>query len=189
MSWHTKNIRSFKIVSVSPGFFCAEIDKDVATDHNNDDHTLWLSARHHIRVISSQFIKTDFPIAYFDINLHDLWYQFIEVAKITGADHPAQDRLVAQVVFACEQGTLTRVIPLKEASDGVDAGQAQSYENTTETAVTEKGKIWSDLPFLVDDLRDTWKASLRTRQMSVQARCNLAAFTARLIAHGYVACS
>jgi len=76
------------------------------------------------------------------------------------------------------------VITLKEASDGVDAGQAQSHENKTETAVTEKGKIWSDLPFLVEDLRDAWKTSLRTRQMSVQARCNLAAFTARLIAHG-----
>lgn len=78
------------------------------------------------------------PIAEFEWDVHELWYIFIQAARITAADDPAQDRLVAQLLYARSLGTLRR-----------------TTTGTEEEAITSDGaRIWTDLPYLVSDVRE-----------------------------------
>lgn len=105
------------------------------------------------------------PIAEFEWDVHELWYIFIQAARITAADDPAQDRLVAQLLYAQSLGTLRR-----------------TTTGTEEEAITSDGaRIWTDLPYLVSDLREAW---LPSTDLSPTHRDNLTAFTARVTALG-----
>ena len=161
-----EQLQSRKAFSVS---FRSDINDEVTRSSNNDN-TLWKTARLFIWNISSRFIHSVNPVVFFEFDLHDLWYTLIQAAKITQADDAAQDRLVSQVIYAKEMGTLSRTSP-----------SGDHNESVAETAATSDGIIWGDLPFLVKDLQEAWKNSTT---IPPGQQHNLAAFTARLIASG-----
>ena len=88
--------------------------------------------------------------------VENVWIGLIEMAICTPADEPAQDRLVAEVVYA---GELRSVV-----QDGM----------------TADGNSRSELPFMVEMLTATWE--VRLKELTPHSRQNLAAFTARLVA-------
>lgn len=55
-----------------------------------------------------------------DDNLHDFWHMFIDAAKNLHCDNPRQDKLVYQVLYLKEIGTLARNIP-KDGGQGLIA--------------------------------------------------------------------
>ncbi|KAM3466406.1 hypothetical protein MY5147_009036, partial [Beauveria neobassiana] len=114
------------------------------------------------------------PIGVCEIDIHDLWYDVIKIAQITPADEANADRIVAQIIRIRELGILERDITTTIAtSDQEDAVIKK------EIAVTSSGaRIWTDLPFLVADLRATWTGSINT--MTAKELENLAGITARL---------
>jgi hypothetical protein len=96
--------------------------------------------------------------------MHDFWHICMQSAKVTHADDAGQGRLVAQILYARDMGTLSR-------------NTMGEYEE----AVTEGGRICTDLPYLVPDFKTIWEQSM---DITPSHRRNLAAFTARLIALG-----
>ena len=144
-----------------------QIDREAANDASkpNSQSTLWSTIRGYILNTNYRYTISTNPIVLFEWDMHDLWYIFIQAAKITPADDPAQDRLVAQLLYAREMCTLRR------KTTGID-----------EEAITSDGlRIWTDLPYLVADMREAWEKSM---DMSPSHRHNFAAFTARLPALG-----
>lgn len=139
----------------------------------DDFNVFWHKARIFTRIISSRYANGQSnPIALYEYDLRELWYICIQGARITAADHPAQDRLVSQVLHTREMGVLSRKL-----GDPKDVGEDPEMVMAT----TSDGNIWSDLPFLVEEIRAAWTIS--TNFPAVQ-RHNLSAFVARLAAVG-----
>ncbi|TGO69278.1 hypothetical protein BOTNAR_0013g00520 [Botryotinia narcissicola] len=161
--------------------FRSSVDESV----RKHDPKLWNRARMFIRGITQRYVNSISSvhlIDVFEIDLHDLWYLFIETAKITPANGAEADRLVNQVIYARELGEISRiVVPPAGESNKNQPGKQQNVQ--VESAVTStSARIWIDLPFLVTDLRDAWASSMM--KMSIVERENLAGFTARLAALG-----
>jgi len=47
------------------------------------------------------------PIELYEYDLRELWYKYMQGARITAADHPTQDRLVSQILQTREMGVLS----------------------------------------------------------------------------------
>ena len=143
------------------------IDREAA-DHESRsgiESTLWFTIRSHVLSINHRYTSNTHPAILVEYDMHDLWYIFVQAAKITNADDPEQDRLVSQLLYAREMGTIRR-----------------TAIGTEEEAITSDGfRIWTDLPYLVKDMREAWGKSM---DMSPTHRHNFAAFTARLTAIG-----
>jgi hypothetical protein len=159
--------------------FKDSVDADLKQAGYNDFNATWQSVRMFTKVIASQYaqgVNSDLPNKYrYEYDLHELWYWVVHGARYIAADHPAQDRLVSQVLHTREMGVLSRkIVPLKEEKEGKE-GQEM------EIATTSDGNIWSDLPFLVDEVQAAWKMS--SKLPSVE-RYNLSAFVARLASVG-----
>lgn len=156
--------------------FKDSVDADLKQAGYDDLNATWHSVRMFTKVISSQYAKgvnSDLPKRYrYEYDLHELWYWVVHGARYIAANHPAQDRLVSQVLHAREMGVLSRRIGSPKEGDG---------DQETEIATTSDGNIWSDLPFLVDEVQAAWKMS--TNFPSVE-RHNLSAFVARLASVG-----
>ena len=127
---------------------------------------IWDAFRRFVWGLSFRYTQFHRPIIDHEFALHDIWYMLIEAAKNTDANDPSQDRLVVQVLSAKELGNLTWT-PL--------AGDLNERE--PQFAQTSQGKIWSDLPFLCQDIQKAWSQAL---ELSSSHRYNLAAFIARL---------
>jgi hypothetical protein len=128
------------------------------------------------KVIASQYtqgVNSDLPKKYrYEYDLHELWYWVVQGGRYIAADDPAQDRLVNQVLHTREMGVLSRKIgPLKEGEK----------DQEIEIATTSDGNIWSDLPFLVQEVQAAWKMSAN---LPFLERHNLSAFVARLASVG-----
>jgi len=140
--------------------FKEEIDLDSAEQRGNNDVTFWSQARLHIILLTRMRLRgAD------DAGAHDCWYRFIATSQCLDADHPAQDRLAMQIMFARSLGTIS--------------------QRSTDAAndVTQDGvNAQVDSPFLVEDLAATWQYDLPT--MDPEQRTNFAAFVARLVAAG-----
>src|SRR5271170_955937 len=111
------------------------VQVDIEADNVPQD--LWLGVRGFIWNISHRYTQFHHPILLYEYDLHDLWYLLINAAKVTGADDPLQDRLLIQVLYARELGTL------KWTSASSDSNDMESH-----IALTSNGRIWTDLPFL-----------------------------------------
>ncbi|KAF2495015.1 hypothetical protein BU16DRAFT_562638 [Lophium mytilinum] len=133
--------------------------KAVLTANPEDAGGLWGTTRSTIRSVTHRFPLQ--PLWKIEFDLHDLWYTFARAASVIPEDHPAQDRLATEVILARELGSL---------------------ESDEHSAVTEDGNIWSDLPYIVQDMDAFWQS--KHQGMSVDECCNLAAFMARLVALG-----
>jgi hypothetical protein len=155
--------------------FKDSVDADLKQTGYDDFNETWHSVRMFTKVIATQYARganSDLPKKYrYEYDLQELWYWVVHGARYIAADHPAQDRLASQVLHTREMGVLSRKIgPSKE-------GEYQE----TEIATTSDGNIWSDLPFLVDEVQAAWRMS--TSFPSVE-RHNLSAFVARLASVG-----
>lgn len=144
----------------------AEIDADIAHLGYDDENQIWHRANLFSKNITSRYTHSNHHISLYEYDLQELWYLIIQGTKITDANHPAQDRLAGQVARIQAMGVLSR--------DTNTAG-----EGSREIAVTSKGRIWVDLPFLVDEIRKAWVNDMPARQ-----RRNMSAFTARLASWG-----
>jgi hypothetical protein len=156
--------------------FKDSVDADLKQTGYDDFNATWQSVRMFTKVIASQYAKganSDLPKRYrYEYDLHELWYWVVQGARYIAADHPAQDRLVSQVLHIREMGVLSRKMePPKEGE----------VDQETEIATTADGNIWSDLPFLVHEVRAAWKMSTNLPPIE---RHNLSAFVARLASVG-----
>ena len=162
-----------------------------------DHNSLWTTMTSCIRVITSTYRRSDKPVQLFEVEIRDVWYLFILAAKSIDAHHPAQDRLTRLILWARELGVLTRTLkpsqvlqPVQEGDDGEgflgakNEGQSrEGDELLVQEAVTKDGRIWLDLPFMVQDVQDAWKNAMGFSTSS-EHRCNLAAAIARLAGLG-----
>ncbi|KAI1270034.1 hypothetical protein F5Y18DRAFT_421514 [Xylariaceae sp. FL1019] len=133
-----------------------------------DDNTLWDTMGACIRGLTRRMMKPeagDRPMDFTVAELHSIWYIFTLAASNIDADHSGQDRLIRIVLWARELGAIC-------GPDGTA---------TVSAAVTPGGKLWSDLPFLYEDIRDAWiQVTSSTAPSSPTEARNLAAAIARL---------
>ena len=168
------------------------IDREAAV---GNDNTLWVTIDSHIRGTAYRYTQSDNPIQLYEWDMHDIWYEFVQAAKNIDADHPAQDRLTRLVVWASELGPLTRTRKrsqigqlekaereAKEEGKG-DANQGEDHAMVVQEAMTTDGRIWTDLPFLVQDMRSAWNEAMDPSIFTAH-RHNLAAAIARLAGLG-----
>ena len=162
-----------------------------------DHNSLWTTMASCIRVITSTYRRSDKPIQLFEVEIRDVWYLFILAAKSIDAHHPAQDRLTRLILWARELGVLTRTLkpsqvsrPMEEGDDGdgfvgarKEAQSGEADDLLVQDVVTKDGRIWLDLPFMVQDVQDAWKNAMGFSTSS-EHRCNLAAAIARLAGLG-----
>ncbi|KAI1169057.1 hypothetical protein F5B18DRAFT_593836 [Nemania serpens] len=145
-------------------------------------NTLWKTMESSIRVLSRRYTATDLPIEHFEAEIRDIWCMFTLAAQNTEAHHPAQDRLLRIVIGARERGVLQRNTKQETA---ITSGEedATPLQGEAQAAETSLGRIWVDLPFIVQDVRRAWK-KLMEPSASFAQRCNLTAAVARLAASG-----
>ncbi|GIK00891.1 hypothetical protein Aspvir_004920 [Aspergillus viridinutans] len=155
----------------------AAIDAEVLEQGYNDDNTFWHKVRISVQNLSTRYSRSGLPIVFYEYDLRELWYKLIQGAKITDAKHPAQDRLAAEVLHAREMGTLSRKIAVPVP--GLQ-GEGPRHWNQEE-ALTSDGRIWADLPFLVEAIYEPWKNAL---ELPARQRRNPSAFIARLASWG-----
>jgi hypothetical protein len=146
------------------GFSERHFRPSVDADTKQDPYTVSKHARMFIRSITDRYTNSDHDIGVFEVDLHDLWYMFIQAAKAIPEAEPAADQLACQVLRARNFGVISRV-------------------GSGEQAITStQQRIWVDLPFLVDALQCAWAAT--SSDMTAVERRNLAGFTARLASFG-----
>ncbi|KAL6716761.1 hypothetical protein ACLMJK_006329 [Lecanora helva] len=159
--------------------FITDISAELAQYNppNNNSHPFAKKCRLRIHNITSRYTTYNRPISLYEPDIRELWYMLFGAARITSADHPAQDRLVAQVLFARGMGTVRRGVIVSDEREGEGGGRRGGEEK----AVTRDGEMWTDLPFLVEELERVWEGWLG---MGREERVNLCAFVARLVAVG-----
>jgi hypothetical protein len=153
-------------VAFSERHFRPSVDADI----KESPYTLSKRARMFIRNITDRYTNSDHDISVFEVDLHDLWYMFIQAAKAIPEHEPAADQLACQVLRARNFGTISRT-----RSGMVTTSGEQAITSTQQ-------RIWVDLPFLVDALQCAWTAP--SSEITTAAKCNLAGFTARLASFG-----
>ncbi|CAJ2506666.1 Uu.00g078520.m01.CDS01 [Anthostomella pinea] len=131
-----------------------------------DNNTLRKTMESGIRVLSRRYAATNHPIELFEAEIRDIWYMFTVAAQNIEAHHPAQDRLLRIIMRARHRGVLQRMTH--------EGGQL---------AMTSQGRIWVDLPFLVQDVRSAWKKVMEPPALFDQRR-NLTSAIARLASSG-----
>ena len=148
-----------------------------------------------MRSTAYRYTQSDNSIKLYEWDIHDIWYQFVQAAKNINADHPAQDRLTRLIVWASELGALTRtrkrlqVSQIEEAEGEVKeerkegAQERENHEMVVQEAMTTDGRIWTDLPFLIHDIRFAWN-EVMDPSVPAAHRHNLAAAIARLAGLG-----
>lgn len=135
-----------------------------------DRHTLDETIDSVIYIITRnpRSLDSSSSIASIDHYLHDLWHMFIEAAKGYHSDNPMQDRLIHQILYVREIGTLSQ-------------GVASNEDPSAVAAASNGQRVWSDLPYLAQDVNQTWREHLH---LSMDHRCNLASWIARAAAVG-----
>ncbi|MCJ1246827.1 hypothetical protein MMC30_004036 [Trapelia coarctata] len=145
--------------------FRAKVDEDAA---EGDGNTLCITVDSIIWATSRRCFVSNDPHRHFDSSLHMFCYTVIQAAKSYNAGNPMQERLVYHIMYAREMGTLTRPL-LADNKSSVPIPLAQTSDGS---------KIWSDLPFLAQYIRETWTRD--SLSMSTKQRENFASFIARL---------
>jgi hypothetical protein len=116
--------------------FSAHLRADIEEEAERDMSEVWVSICSFVLNINHRYTCFTRPIIEFEWNLHDLWYIVIISASATPSNEAGQERLVAEILCAMETGLLSR-----------------TTTGTFEQCITSGGRIWTDLPYFVDDLR------------------------------------
>lgn len=138
-----------------------------------NDNTLWQTYRGGVATINRTWAFTDTPkpIELIEAEMRFQWRVFVLAAKHIDAHHPAQDRLAWLVLWTRETGVLSRNLTHGEGNAVV------------EQAVTTRGRIWADLPFMLEDVQTAWKETVVSASSATHCH-NLTAGIARLAAVG-----
>jgi hypothetical protein len=124
--------------------------------------------------VNIRYSKSNAPIEAFEWDMHDLWHAYYHAAMNISNGSPKQDRLAFQVIQAKEQGVLTKCTP----------GNDVEEEAVPTEAMTSDGRIWTDLPFFVQDMTDYWVRY--SAMMTAEQRLNFATFLAKLTSVGLI---
>jgi hypothetical protein len=156
----------------------AREDREQLVLQDGDGNMMWQSAWSMMSSINSRFAAADSVSApdpaLLDIDMHDLWHTYWHGAVNTAPDSPKLDRLALQIIQSREQGTLA--VTTNSGNLGIAAA----------VAVTSEGyRIWTDLPFLVQDMTAHWIHNCAV--MSSAERLSGAQFLALLAAAGTAA--
>lgn len=153
-------------IRFSERHFRASVDADV----KQNPYAQIKRARMFIRTITDRYTNSNHEVGVSEVDLHDLWYLFIQAAKAISEAEPAADQLACQVLLARNFGVMSRI--------GSSIAAASGEQAITST----QQRIWLDLPFLIDSLQSAWATA--SSNMTAVERCNLAGFTARLASFG-----
>ncbi|KAB5571715.1 hypothetical protein GE09DRAFT_1185300 [Coniochaeta sp. 2T2.1] len=163
----------------------AETEQEGLRD--GDDNTLWESAWSLVASINSRLLESG-PSpdpALLDIDMHDLWHRYWHGAINTSPGNPKLDRLALSIIQIREQGVLIRDSATHGSSKGSPTAREQNPEDEMPLAMTSNGaRIWTDLPFLVEDMTAHWTHSRAT--LSSAQRLSAAQFLAHIAAAGAV---
>ncbi|KAJ8109630.1 hypothetical protein ONZ43_g6079 [Nemania bipapillata] len=159
---------------------CRDMFEPEAISAGNDN-TLWKTMESSARVLSCRFMATGHPTEFFETELRNIWCMFTLAAQNIDAHHPAQDRLLRIILCVRDRGVLQRGTKAIAISTGEENPVPLKHE--TQVADTSQGRIWADLPFLVQDMRAAWK-KLMEPSASFAKCCNLTAAIARLAGLG-----
>ncbi len=140
-------------------------DTDALLAHQAGDHnTMWLGAWSMVAAINKRLVlqpsDTAMDPALLDYDMHDLWHIYWHNAINTEPDSPKLDRLVLHIIQTREQG----------------------HE---EASTSDGRRIWTDLPFLLQDMTAYWTNECAA--MSSSERLSGAQFLALLAAAGTTA--
>lgn len=139
---------------------------------SGDENTEWQSAWSMAASINTRMSAPiwDSPPdpALLDIDMHDLWYMYWHGAVNTSPSSPKIDRLALQILQLKEQGTLTVA--------------TNDKANTSPVTTSDGALVWSDLPFLVQDMTAHWTTTCAA--LSSQQRLSGAEFLALLATSG-----
>ncbi|KAI1149264.1 hypothetical protein F4825DRAFT_431068 [Nemania diffusa] len=147
-----------------------------------NDNTLWQTMESSFCVLSRRYIAASPPIELFEAEIRDIWCMFTLAAQNIEAHHPAQDRLLRIILGARQRGVLQRMMK-QETTIPIAEEDVAQLNVESQTADTSQGRIWVDLPFLVQDVRSAWKKLMEPSASFAQC-CNLTAAIARLAASG-----
>jgi hypothetical protein len=165
-----KCFRSLLLRQLSALKFMVSSHANLFSSHGNDN-TLWDTMGACIRGLTRRFASqsgAERPMEVDIAELHNIWFIFTLAISNIDADHPSQDRLVRLILWARETGIVTMV-----------------REDTVKAVTISDGKIWTDLPFLVEDVRNAWEEAISsTDHLDPAKACNLAAGIARLAGLG-----
>ena len=107
-----------------------------------DENTMWQSTWSMVASVNTR-VASSLPAidpALLDIDLHDLWHRYWHGAINTYPDSPKLDRLALQIIQTREQGVLNH----------------QDQGTTTEVTASNGRRLWTDLPFLAEDMTAHW---------------------------------
>ncbi|KHO02055.1 uncharacterized protein MAM_01056 [Metarhizium album ARSEF 1941] len=123
--------------------------------------------------IGQNYFSRTYDLASIEGFLHDAWDEFIYAAKMQPADSAEIDRLVTLILEVRELGAFR---PTEQ--DAVD----QSKRSEEAVTMSNGQWLWTDLPYLADDLYDFWVTE--SAALTGPERASLAAFTGKLCAVG-----
>jgi hypothetical protein len=114
-----------------------------------------------------------------DNDCHFKWYTIILAARHTETENPKQDTLAMHVLQAKALGPILAQRRVKNGATSADG------HLVLEPARTSNGeRIYSDLPFMLDDFHDSWCQLWLSEKIPSVQLANFAAFIGRLISTG-----
>ena len=139
-----------------------------ATNAKRDgiDNRLWVSADSMCMAINRRFLDPDIPLEVFEWDMHDLWHTVYHASMNASEMNPLQEKLTLQILRLREHGALQRRMP----------------DGDIQEATTKDGSIWTDLPYLVQDMTYYWVTECST--MSGSQRLAFTSLLANLAAVG-----
>lgn len=142
--------------------FSASFRKDIDANVNHTDtNNLSRTARMLAFSLTRRALGKENDIVLTEWDLHDLWYIYIQLAKVMDGEGLEQDRLVVQILGNKEFGRLIKGGEVINTGDGV---------------------LWEELPFLGGDILEVFTHNFV--ELTPTQRTNLAAFTGRAVALG-----
>lgn len=170
------DLQSFnKVVDVRKAILDEEAQK-------GNENTLDFTVSSHIPVLSFRYTGTHIDLSAVEAEIHGFWYTVIQGARYWSPDNRKHDTLVRLILSAKAKGTLTR--PPLSAAIGQDALASSGRQDIA--TCSDGNRLWSDLPFLEQDLVQEWTERLYQMDYadSHKQHVNLASFVARLLSVG-----
>ncbi|KAB5511573.1 hypothetical protein GE09DRAFT_1047543 [Coniochaeta sp. 2T2.1] len=162
----------------------AETEQEALGD--GDDNTLWESAWSLVASINCRLLGSD-PApdpALLDVDMHDLWHMYWHGAINTAPGSPKLYRLALSIIQIREQGVLIRGSEPHSFKGSPTAPDQYSEDETSLARTSDSARIWTDLPFLVEDMTAHWTNSHAT--LSSAQRLSGAQFLSHMAAAGAV---